>query len=54
MLLITGSAQAKDIIYYGGDRNSYNLEMLGHVLSYQVDKNYNFSSFFSDIPKQQA
>jgi hypothetical protein len=53
-LLITGSAQAKDIKYYGGDNNSYNFEMLRHVLSYQVDKNYNISAFPSHIPKQRA
>ena len=54
MLFLTGSAQAKDINYYGGDSNSYNFEMLRHVLSYHVDKGYIIRSFPNNIPKQRA
>jgi hypothetical protein len=54
MFFSTGSAQAKDINYYGGDSNSYNFEMLRHVLSYHVDKNYIVRSFPNNIPKQRA
>jgi hypothetical protein len=53
MLLISGSAQAMDIKYYGGDSNSYSFEMLRHALSYQSDVKYDISTFSSYIPKQR-
>lgn len=54
LLFLTGSAQAKDIVFFGDGHGSYNFEMLRHALSYQRDKNYRVISFSGNIPKQRA
>lgn len=54
LLLTTNVLQAKELIYYGGDKHSYNFQMLGHVLSYQTEKSYSIKTYSSYIPKQRA
>jgi hypothetical protein len=51
---VAGLVEASEIKYYGGDQNSYNFKMLQHALSYQKDKNYKISRYFSYMPKQRA
>ncbi|MCF2947923.1 transporter substrate-binding domain-containing protein [Paraglaciecola aquimarina] len=45
---------AQDVIYYGGDNQSYNYQMLQHALSYQKSANYLVKTYSSFTPKLRA
>ncbi|MGJ8680062.1 hypothetical protein [Paraglaciecola sp.] len=52
--LLANPLQAKDIIFYGGDKNSYNHQILHHALSYQQHTNYLVKTYTGYAPKQRA
>lgn len=53
-LLTIRSAVGQEIVYPGFERESYQVVLLKHVLSYQKSKQYRLKAFGADIPKGRS